>query len=125
MPKTIEELEKELATMKGELVAKQQQLDTQISQNAHATLQLKEKDEKLAGFQKVERDRIVAEVHAIDKSFDVTNQSNEILEMFVTGFKKGQANGQSITPPTDVPHGTQKAKVGDKKISELEQFYNS
>ena len=102
MPKTEAEYDIEIAKIKGELVAKQKELDSAISAEAHAKEDLVSFKTKVAGFEKTERDRIEAEVHAIQKDFDCKGKSNEYLQAFMEGV----ALGHSVPVQTPIPHST-------------------
>lgn len=117
MPKTIEELEAEIVELnnthkatiekneglyKGQLAAKQEQVDTAV---AHATdLATKNKtfeDEAEAKRKAIRKDN-EAKAHAIDKDMDLSEESDLALASFLKGYEKAKA----------IPHSTQAPPAG-------------
>lgn len=119
MPKTIEELELELTEMRGELLAKQKELDTQVSQVAHSQSELAGVQAKLKSYEEKERAELIAVVHGIDPKYECKDLSIEHLNALVNGIKIAHAS-PIPTPPPATP-----AKASGKGKTELESFFNA
>jgi len=122
MPETIEELKIKLSTMKGEMLVKQQQLDASIAKVAHAEGKTTAAEAKLEGYEKLERESLVTEVHAINPDEKLDGVSMSELKALVKGIKIAHAVKPS-TPPTAPPSST--VKNGSVGKSELENAFNA
>lgn len=114
---TLEEYKQEIETLKagkaGEIAKYKQDLD---AATAHATKLAEENTilkENLSAYKQAERDELVAKVHAIDKDYEVKDQSNLVLEAYVHGFERAKA-AQSAAGKTDPPGPKPKDKVPPK-----------
>jgi len=121
MPKTIEELEIEIATMKGELIAKQKQLDTGLAAVAHANEELKKSEEKLQSYEKKERDSLEAIIHGVNPKEDIKDLKLSELQAMCKGITLAHA----VSPDVEPPHATAPVNATGKKQTDFETFFNA
>lgn len=110
MPKTIEELEKEMKELKaghaGQIKKYQEDLD---AATAHSVKQTKDNGDlvkELTEYRKAKRDDLEALGHAIDKDEDFKDWSNESINKYVKGYeiaKKNLAQSHSLNGQTQTP----------------------
>jgi len=117
---TVEELQATIETLKaehaGQIEKYKQDLDTAT---AHATKITQERDTfktDLAAYKKAERDELVAQVHAINKDYEVTEQSDAVLKAYVHGYELAKT-AQSAAGQTKPPSTTSSSATPEDQFS--------
>jgi len=91
MPKTIEELEKDLASQKalfeGQLAAKDAQLKSMDEQFHKVGDELKSVSSELSSFREAKRKNIEERVHSIVKDYECKGKADSELERFIEGYE--------------------------------------
>ena len=111
MPKTVEELEKELASKDGVIDGLNKQITTLTEAHSVTKAEYEAAKVKLEAVEKSERDAIEKEAHSFNEKYDCKGKSNEVIQSYIEGFKSAK---QNVKAP-GIPHSTEKPKSDKPK----------